>query len=268
MQHYQQPIDITIQADEECYFRVLGCHTVHLTGNYVLDDTPDSDEEEDDDSEEEEESYDALDNMLLNPDTDSEEDESEEDELDSLAHPRITELEDEEDEAPQLIRAGPQKSAKKRPVEEDEEAEAVTGSSAKADDSGKSNRHSKKLKTNTGDAVAGGKSQPSQKTEVSEKTETKKDQAKNLKPEKKESNKKSEQSQTNGKKVQFADKLEQGPTPPKSTPKGPKNVNGVMVDDKKTGTGPAAKKGDKVGMRYIGKLKDGKVFDGMCILIL
>ena len=35
----------------------------------------------------------------------------------------------------------------------------------------------------------------------------------------------------------------------------------MTIDDKKLGTGPAAKKGDRVGMRYIGKLKDGKVFD-------
>lgn len=43
---------------------------------------------------------------------------------------------------------------------------------------------------------------------------------------------------------------------------GVKTVNGVTIDDKKLGTGPAAKKGDKVSMRYIGKLeKDKKVFD-------
>lgn len=265
MQHYQQPLDITIQGNEECYFRVLGCHTVHLTGNYVLDDLPDSDDEEEEDSEEEEE-YDTLDNMLLNANTDSEEDESEEDELDGLANPRITELDEEkeEEEAPQLVKSGKQKS-KKRPAD-DEEVEAITGPSAKAEDSGKANRNSKKLKTNAGDAVATGKSQP-QKTEASKKTETenkpksKKEQAKLDK----ELAKKNEQSQTNGKKVQFAEKLEQGPTPPKAAAeaKGPRNVNGVMVDDKRTGTGPAAKKGDKVGMRYIGKLKDGKVFDGM-----
>jgi hypothetical protein len=40
-------------------------------------------------------------------------------------------------------------------------------------------------------------------------------------------------------------------------------VKGVTVDDKKLGTGPAAKKGDRVSMRYIGKLTDGKVFDCM-----
>lgn len=84
------------------------------------------------------------------------------------------------------------------------------------------------------------------------------------------------------KKVQFAKHLEQGPSSPandKSTKKsetktdskkdgekpkatlGLKNVQGVDVDDKKLGKGPAAKQGSKVSMRYIGKLQDGKVFD-------
>ena len=65
-QHYQQPLDFTIQADEDCFFRVVGGHTVHLTGNYVLDGLPDSDSEEEEDSEDEEMEYDTLDNMLLN----------------------------------------------------------------------------------------------------------------------------------------------------------------------------------------------------------
>lgn len=85
------------------------------------------------------------------------------------------------------------------------------------------------------------------------------------------------------KKVQFAKHLEQGPSSTakdKSTNKsetktdskmngekpkaalGPKTVQGVDVDDKKLGKGPAAKQGSKVSMRYIGKLQDGKVFDG------
>ncbi|KAM0720971.1 hypothetical protein Q7P37_003256 [Cladosporium fusiforme] len=45
-------------------------------------------------------------------------------------------------------------------------------------------------------------------------------------------------------------------------PAGPRVVSGVTIDDKKAGTGPAAKSGDRVGMRYIGKLqKNNKVFD-------
>uniref|UniRef100_A0A093VTH3 FK506-binding protein n=1 Tax=Talaromyces marneffei PM1 TaxID=1077442 RepID=A0A093VTH3_TALMA len=40
-----------------------------------------------------------------------------------------------------------------------------------------------------------------------------------------------------------------------------KEVQGVKIDDKKLGKGPAAKNGNTVAMRYIGKLEDGKVFD-------
>ena len=36
---------------------------------------------------------------------------------------------------------------------------------------------------------------------------------------------------------------------------------GLIVKDVKEGTGRAAKKGDTVSMRYIGKFTDGKVFD-------
>ncbi|KAH7913915.1 hypothetical protein BJ138DRAFT_1171012 [Hygrophoropsis aurantiaca] len=38
-------------------------------------------------------------------------------------------------------------------------------------------------------------------------------------------------------------------------------AGGVKIKDVKVGTGKAAKNGDRVGMRYIGKLTDGKVFD-------
>ena len=38
-------------------------------------------------------------------------------------------------------------------------------------------------------------------------------------------------------------------------------TGGIIVQDHKTGTGPLAKKGDTVKMRYIGKLTNGKEFD-------
>jgi FK506-binding nuclear protein len=67
------------------------------------------------------------------------------------------------------------------------------------------------------------------------------------------------------KKVQFAKNLEQGPTGPAAADKGAKLgvkvVNGVTLDDRKLGQGRVVKKGNKVGVRYIGKLQDGKVFD-------
>ncbi|PPQ70565.1 hypothetical protein CVT24_000054 [Panaeolus cyanescens] len=37
--------------------------------------------------------------------------------------------------------------------------------------------------------------------------------------------------------------------------------SGVVIQDAKVGTGPAAKKGSTVRMRYVGKFPDGKVFD-------
>lgn len=85
--------------------------------------------------------------------------------------------------------------------------------------------------------------------------------------------------------VKFNKELEQGPTPTKKEqpkkeqpkkeqPKkeqaapaaAPKKkaqtiAGGVVIEDKTVGSGPVAKKGQKVGVRYIGKLKNGKVFD-------
>ncbi|RUP46630.1 hypothetical protein BC936DRAFT_146705 [Jimgerdemannia flammicorona] len=37
--------------------------------------------------------------------------------------------------------------------------------------------------------------------------------------------------------------------------------NGLVIEDIKIGTGPKAKAGKKIGMRYIGRLTNGKVFD-------
>ncbi len=71
------------------------------------------------------------------------------------------------------------------------------------------------------------------------------------------------------KKVQFAKNLEQGPTgsaekgkPQQGSSLGTKVVQGITVDDRKLGSGRTAKSGDKVSLRYIGKLDNGKVFDG------
>ncbi|EGX92157.1 FKBP-type peptidyl-prolyl isomerase, putative [Cordyceps militaris CM01] len=63
------------------------------------------------------------------------------------------------------------------------------------------------------------------------------------------------------KKVQFAKNLEQGPSGSAKTAVGVKDVQGVTVDDRKIGTGRVVKNGDSVGVRYIGKLQNGKQFD-------
>lgn len=215
-------MDITIGEDERVFFKVTGSHTVYLTGNYLIPD--------DDGHNHHHEVYDSDDDedYDLSPDEDEldELDEDESDDLDDLEDPRITEV-DSEEEAPKLVKAD--KKGKNKRVAEDE-PESLDAMIAKDEPEKLSKKQAKKLKNNAGEAVA-------------------KDDAKD------------------SKKVQFAKNLEQGPTGSEAKPAtngaslGVKTIKGVKIDDKKLGKGPACKKGDKVGMRYIGKLTDGKVFD-------
>lgn len=276
----QQTLDLTIGEDQTAYFKVSGTHTIYLTGNYVVPaDSGHNHEHELYDGEDEEDDYD------MSPDEDELEDDEESDELDTLEDPRITEVASEdEQEPPKLVKKDeiakkeePAKKGKnKRAREESDDekeapaslddimakslkpAEPTTNGEAKL-----SKKQLKKLKNNAGKAV---EAAVENKEGKKEDTASAKDTA--LKGDKK---------------VQFAKNLEQGPASSPDTvrtdskdktktdskkeegkPKaslGVKTVQGVKIDDKKLGSGPAAKKGSRVGMRYIGKLKDGKVFD-------
>ncbi|KAI0136594.1 hypothetical protein BJ170DRAFT_662496 [Xylariales sp. AK1849] len=231
--NYQQPLNITIGPNEKVFFIVSGTHTIHLTGNYVVDvnEETDSDSEEDDEYDDFPESLEEL--------YGEGSDESEEDELDGLEDPRVTEVDSEED-APKLIAS--KKGKNKRPAEDEAEGLDAMIAKAVAQEPAKlSKKQQKKLKNNKGEPIG-----------VEEKTTT---------VEVKESPKDAKAD----KKVQFAKNLEQGPTGSTAAEKGAalgvKNVKGVTVDDRKIGSGRVAKKGNKVGVRYIGKLQDGKVFD-------
>ncbi|GME40908.1 Fk506-binding protein 4 [Neofusicoccum parvum] len=230
-QHYQQPLDITIGENEQVYFQVTGAYDISLTGNYVV---PDHTHDDEDDESDEEGEYD------FSPDEDEldEYSDEEEDELDGLDNPRITEVGSDDEEPPKLVAAPKEKKNKnKRSAEEAETLDDMISKEGANGEQKLSKKQQKKLKNNEGKAVeAESKDSPADK-----------------------------------KKVQFAKNLEQGPTgsplPKKEEKKdgktalGVKNVGGVVIDDKKLGTGPAAKKGDRIGMRYIGKLQNGKVFD-------
>jgi len=254
--NYQQPLDITIAENERVYFKVTGTHTIYLTGNYVIpDDNGHNHHHEvyDSDDDEEDEDYD------LSPDEDElelEMDDDESDDLDTLENPRITEVDSDEEEAPKLVAKAEKKGKNKRSADQIDEGTSLDDIMAKslkpeADEEPKlSKKQLKKLKKNNGEAA------PAKAEETKE--ETKEGKA--------------------DKKVQFAKNLEQGPTgsaekakakdadaakaaPAKPTT-GVKMVSGVKVDDKKLGSGPACRKGQRVGLRYIGKTEaDGKVFD-------
>ncbi|KAI1112463.1 hypothetical protein F5Y14DRAFT_269227 [Nemania sp. NC0429] len=230
--NYQQPLDITIGPEEQVFFVVKGTHAVHLTGNYIVDlNEADESDEEDDDDYELPEGIDGIDEY----DSDSEADE-----LDDIQDPRITEVDSDEEEKAAPKPVEPKKGKNKRVAEE--EPESLDDMIAKADaveQTKLSKKQQKKLKNNKGDAVA-------------------KDEAKA------EATK--ESSAKGDKKVQFAKNLEQGPTGPaaaaeKGSTLGVKVVGGVTIDDRKLGSGRSVKKGNRVEVRYIGKLTDGKVFD-------
>lgn len=83
------------------------------------------------------------------------------------------------------------------------------------------------------------------------------------KPEPKETKKQKKAKEE--KNVKFNKELEQGPTESKkeSAPKSTTKTlpGGVVIEDRTVGKGPTAKNGSRVGVRYIGKLKNGSVFD-------
>jgi FK506-binding nuclear protein len=166
---------------------------------------------------------------------------------------RIKDVDTDEEEAPKLTEAktDAKRGKNKRPADDDAEGldEMIAKEGKAAPDGAKlSKKQQKKMKNNKGEAVAAW------------------DAAKeNSTPNKAD------------KKVQFAKTLEQGPTgagadtgskqqqkqPEKKSSLEIKVVQGVTIDDRTIGKGRTAKSGDKVSLRYIGKLQsNGKVFDG------
>lgn len=263
-QKYQQPLDITIGKNELVYFKVRGNHTVYLTGNYLIpDELVRSGSIESDDS-------DANSEYDLTPDENELELELDEesDELDDLDNPRITELDDSDDGlVSQPTKDAEKKKGKnKRSADQIEDENSLEGMMAKSMKSASteepklSKKQLKKLKKNNGQAA-----------NPNADSSTKDDKAK-AKREIEEISKKNN-TEKNDKKVQFAKNLEQGPTGSADKEKteqttnqnkaslGIKTVDGVKIDDKKLGSGRACKNGDKVLMRYIGKLPNGYVFD-------
>jgi len=111
----------------------------------------------------------------------------------------------------------------KRPRETDEKEEKLTKAEKKKN---------KKLKKENGEAVPVGKEETKAKS-----AEEKAEKKQGKKQEKKEG-------KANKEEKQFKELK-----------------GGLKVKDDTTGTGPQAKKGDKLQMRYVGKLQNGKVFD-------
>ncbi|PFH56559.1 hypothetical protein XA68_16332 [Ophiocordyceps unilateralis] len=155
--NYQQPLNISVNHGEKVFFVVTGTHTVHLTGNYVMDDEDDSSDDEDD--------YDlSPDELELAMGGGMSDDES--DELDGVDNPRITELEaDDEDEAPKLVEAT--KGKNKRPAEGENLDDMMANSGATK----LSKKQQKKLKNNKGEAVTADDSKKDKKVQFAKNLE-------------------------------------------------------------------------------------------------
>ncbi|KAI9781891.1 MAG: peptidylprolyl isomerase fpr4 [Peltula sp. TS41687] len=277
---YQQPLDITVGEDEHVYFKVSGTHTVYLTGNYVLpaDEVLNTDADRYD-SDDEEYAYD------LSPDEDELDSEEESDELDDQPDPRVMELgTDDEEEVPKLVKQDEKKKLPMSDVTQKEKKSKNKRAAADDENDTPSNLDDIMAKSLKPEEGASNTEQPKLSKKQLKKLKNNAGQA--VPPATQDDNAKKDEKPTDGtkpvttksdKKVQFAKDLESpgkngemsghksNSTEKTDTPKatlGPKTVQGVLIDDKKLGTGPQAKKGDKVAVRYIGKLQSNNlVFD-------
>ena len=223
---YQQTLDLTIAPEEEIQFIVTGSYAISLVGNYIKHpfDTPmgDMDDSEDEDGSDYD---DELSDSYYN-DQYSDDDAEDSDEHD---------LTPDEDE---LAPAGSVEEIEASEEEESEEEE-------------KKSKHKKHDHHHHHDH--------DHDHDHEHKSKNKKRKQEEEEPKKEHKDKK----------VKFKKDLEEGPTKKEKaeskkadkTPKRRTLEGGVVIEDRTVGDGPAAKKGDRVGMRYIGKLKNGKVFD-------
>lgn len=115
----------------------------------------------------------------------------------------------------------------------------------------------------------GEEEQEEEEQEEEEQKEEVKPEPKKSKKEKRESTKrKKKKRKLKSKEGRIQEGLRGGSNKPKSKkeqdkhkPKSKVLEGGIVIEDRTIGNGPQAKRGARVGMRYIGKLKNGKVFD-------
>ncbi|KAK7692951.1 hypothetical protein QCA50_004592 [Cerrena zonata] len=199
----QAIVDVILEKDEEILFEAVGKNVIFVTGNFI---DQGGDDESEYDYDPDEDDYDLQDIP-----SDVEIDASELEVPSDDDADRFEEVEDEEST----------KDSKKRPRESD----TMDTDEPKLSKSEKK-KQNKKLKAESGKAVATGEEKPPAKEDKKEKKEKKK-----------------------------AEKAE------KPAAKVIEKEGGLKIKDHKVGSGPQAKKGDKVSVRYIGKLTNGKEFD-------
>ncbi|KAG0097578.1 peptidylprolyl isomerase fpr4 [Podila epicladia] len=261
----QQNLDLVFTEGEEITFSVSGDTAVHLSGNYLpedddgeygdeddmygdLDEESDDDEDEDDSDENStaiitkgakrlaqfEMDSDDDEDSEEDPDFTGEDDEDEEDEDEDDEEENDVEGQDSEEEED-----GEDDEDEEEEDEDDEEDEEAMFAAAEAELKEAELKEARK------------------KEEAAKKDTAKKKQEANAAAAKKQ--KVSEDKAVTTKPKEEAPKKEE--TPKKKEEHKKTLPNGLTIEDVKAGEGARAKSGKKIGMRYIGRLANGKVFD-------
>ncbi|KAJ2006976.1 peptidylprolyl isomerase fpr3 [Coemansia thaxteri] len=225
----QQGLDIGLTEGEEITFESQGNNEIHLTGNFIIDDEDDEDGMYG--SSDDEEEHLDLSQLSIEEIQElhaqgllGEEDDEDYDSDDAEADGRIREVTSEEED--ELVAEA---------SSEDEEMEARPVIEVKI----KKQAEKKRKPAAEEEAVAAAAvAKPNKKA----KAEAKKAEAKKAEDKKPKAEDKKPEAKKAGAKA-------------KTLP------GGVVVETQKEGEGSAAKKGQRVGMYYIGKLTNGKVFD-------
>lgn len=226
--------EVIVPGDSNPTFRVTGNNDVYLTGHYIYpEEYEDSDDSEND----------ALEQLYgsdLSDDDDDDEFEGEESEDDLLEGKDIDDDSDEEDEDDLIIQQELQKAASKKNENKSGNKKAPVVS--KQVDQPKESKIEKN-------------ENPSKPTKIDSKPEPNTKRADN-------NNKRKNEIETSSNKKNKA-----VPTPinkePVTEPKSSTKVlpSGLKIEDRVVGTGQEAKRNNRVLVRYVGRLKNGKIFD-------
>ncbi|KAF9138376.1 peptidylprolyl isomerase fpr4 [Mortierella sp. GBA39] len=260
----QQKLDLAFAEGEEITFSVTGDNVVHLSGNYLPDtDAQDGDEDEDDYDEEDDDMYagygqDDDGNIVISQGTkrladligDEDEDEDSEDD------PDFTGEDDEEDEDdsdddddeessnPYAAQAGGDEDDSEEEDDDEDDEEEIDGDDDEEEIDGDDDE----------DEDGDDDEDDSEDDEDEEPEPVKKEVAPATK----------KQKVSEEKAIPIKPKKEAIPAKAKEEPKKAHKKtlpNGLVIEDTKAGEGARAKSGKKIGMRYIGRLENGKVFD-------
>ncbi|ORX40764.1 hypothetical protein BD324DRAFT_612042 [Kockovaella imperatae] len=217
----QATLNLTFCEGDVVVFEVTGENSVHLMGNYVIQPEPDLSDSEIDSEYDSDELYDGP------------------DDFDELYGSEDEDMEDEpEATIEEIVEKVVEKPSKKVAAakEEKPKAKAVEATETKKRKAEEIESPAPKAATTT----------PAASTEGLSKAQKKK----------------------LAKKAKLEGATAAAPTPAAAAPTANGNANkkrtlpsGLIIEDIKNGDGPVAKAGKRLGMRYIGKLENGKQFD-------